>query len=224
MTTYYKAVRYDYGSFYDPEFKYGPTGTVVRHPAPEFLSSDPSDYISVSTVPANCIGFRYKVDGEPSRLLVVEPIGDVWSPNVYAMPSKRAVGALMVIGELPISEAFGPNGKQVVEYLDSLPSLSAAAWDAARDAARSAARHASGAAVLAAKRAAVSFDAARDAAWAAARSAALSAALSAARSAAFDAARDAALALVVRDLITAEQFETFVAPMRAAGLTFEEGH
>ena len=28
MTTYYKAVRYDYGSFRNPEFMYGPAGTV----------------------------------------------------------------------------------------------------------------------------------------------------------------------------------------------------
>jgi hypothetical protein len=59
------------------------------------------------------------------------------------------------------------------------------------------------------------------AAWAAARDAARASA----RDAAWDAARAsarAAEALVVRDLITSEQFATLTGPMRAAGVTFTE--
>ena len=44
----------------------------------------------------------------------------------------------------------------------------------------------------------------------------------AARVAARYAARDAAVALVVRDLISQEHFDTLTAPMRAAGVNFDE--
>ena len=43
-----------------------------------------------------------------------------------------------------------------------------------------------------------------------------------ARVAARYAARDAAVALVVRDLISQEHFDTLTAPMRAAGVNFDE--
>jgi hypothetical protein len=117
-----------------------------------------------------------------------------------------------------------------------------AAWDAARDAARAAARDAARAAARAAARVAA-WDAARAAAWdaarAAARVAARDAARDAARAAAWDAARaaawdaaraaawdaarvaawdagDAARALVVRDLITTDEYDRLTRPWRQA--------
>lgn len=75
--------------------------------------------------------------------------------------------------------------------------------------------------------------AARDAAWEAARASAWAAIVAAAGDAAGDAARDAArvaagdiagsaaIAVVVRDKITAEQFDVLTAPMRAAGVVFD---
>lgn len=204
MTTYYKAVRYDYGSFYDPQFKYGPVGTVVSHPAYR-RGENPSGYLSVSVEPADCTGFRWRVDSKDSRLLIVEPIGEAYKPS-GSLPNKRAVKSLRVVGELPISEAFGPNGVAVVRYLESVGTVSAAqlevaagntAWGAARASAWDAARVAVWVAV---------WEAARASAWAAAGGIAGS----------------AAMAVVVRDKITAEQFDVLTAPMRAAGVVFDE--
>lgn len=48
--------------------------------------------------------------------------------------SKRACHDLRVIAERPAHELFGPNGRQVVEFLDSLGGLTGAQWVAARDA------------------------------------------------------------------------------------------
>ena len=211
MTAYYKAVRYDYGSFYDPQFKYGPVGTVVSHPAYR-RGEDPSGYLSVSVEPADCTGFQWRVNGEDSHLLIVEPIGEAYKPSGF-LPNKRAVESLRVVGELPISEAFGPNGVAVVRYLESVGTVSAAqlevaAWAAAWEAARASARASAG-------------DAAWAAAGAAAREAARASAWDAAWVAAGDIAGSAAIAVVVRDKITAEQFDVLTAPMRAAGVVFD---
>ena len=197
MTTYYKAVRHDYGSFHNPEFMYGPAGTVVTHPDYDPKSDDASHYLSVSVEPADCTGFQWRTDGKDSRLLIVEPIGDVRIPHPDTYPNKRAVRSLRVVGELPISVAFGPNGEQVTAFLEKLSGLTGGQWAAAYAAARAAARAADVAAGDAA------WDAARDAAYAAG-----------------DAAWDAARALVVRDKITPEQFDILTVPMRAAGVEF----
>jgi hypothetical protein len=117
-----------------------------------------------------------------------------------------------------MSEKYGPNTAQVEAYLAILPTLTAGQWVAARDAAwvvrraRVAAWDAAWDAARDASRDA-SWDATRDAAWVAARDAAW--VVRRAR----DAAR-AAEALVVRDLITPEHFDTLTAPMRAAGIDF----
>jgi hypothetical protein len=233
MTTYYKAVRHDYGSFRNPAFMYGPAETVVTHPDYDPKSDDASHYLSVSVEPADCTGFQWRTDGKDSRLLIVEPIGDVRIPHPDTYPNKRAVRSLRVVGELPISAAFGPRGEQVVAFLEKLPGLTGGQWAAARAAARAAA-DAVGYAAYAARAAAdavgyaayaarvatgVAYAAAEaaDAAWAA--WAAAQAAAFAAQAAAF-AARDAAGALVVRDKITPEQFDILTAPMRAAGVEF----
>ena len=211
MTTYYKAVRYDYGSFYDPQFKYGPVGTVVSHPAYR-RGENPSGYLSVSVEPADCTGFRWRVDSKDSRLLIVEPIGEVYKLS-GSLPNKRAVESLHVVGELPISEAFGPNGVAVVRYLESVGTVSAAQLEVA---AGNAAWVAAWDAVWAAAGAA-----AWNAAGAASRYAARYAAVAAAITAAGGIAGSAAMAVVVRDKITAEQFDVLTAPMRAAGVVFD---
>ena len=93
------------------------------------------------------------------------------------------------------------SGEQVESARAAWAAASAAAWAAARDAAWDAA-----------------WDADRAGAWVADRYAARYAARYAVRYA----ARDAALALVVRDLISPEQFDVLTAPMRAAGVNFDE--
>ena len=211
--TYYKAVRPDGTDFYSGRVAWDRVGEIVEHPNPGSPGGDDADgYLSVSVSPTDCTGMKW-----PCRLFEVEPVEGVpvWEPTP-TLPSKRASHAWRVVRELPAYEALGPNGAEVAAFLDLLPTLTRTQWDAAWAAARYAARDAAS-------------GAARDAAWSAAWAAAWSAAWAAARDAAWDAARDAAWltawnaarALVVRDLITAEQFDTLTAPMRAAGIDFD---
>ena len=208
--TYYKAVRPDGTDFYSGRIRWDRVGEIVRHPNPGSLGGEDAEgYLSVSVSPADCTGMRW-----PCRLFEVEG-APVWKPTL-SLPSKRASHAWRVVRELPAHEALGPNGVEIVAFLDLLPTLTRAQWDAARNTARSAA-----------------LDAALDAAWDAAEGAARVAALDAAWDAVWDAvwgtvwgtageaAKDAALALLVRDLITTEQFDILTAPMRAAGINFD---
>ena len=188
METYYKAVRPDGTDFYSGLVAWDRVGEIVEHPDPGNLGGeDARGYLSVSVSPTDCTGMKW-----PCRLFVVEPVEGVpvWEPTPN-LPSKRASHAWRVVRELPAYVALGPNGVEVVAFLDLLPTLTRAQWDAAWDAARSAAR-----------------DATSDAAWDAARSAARSA------------TRDATRALLVRDLITTKQLDSLTAPMRAAGIDF----
>ena len=210
MTAYYKATRPDGRDFYSGTIDYAAaltSGEVIRHPAKR-VRNQPDTYLSVSVSPADCTGFRW-----PCRLFRVESVGHVMT-NLSASPNKRALSALRVVEELPAHQAFGPNGEQVVAFLDRVRTLTpeqarkvaaawAAAWDAAWDAARDAAWWAA------------AWDAARAAAWWAA---AWDAARAAARAAAGDAAGDAAGAIILRDLITPKQYATLVRPFVDAGL------
>lgn len=199
--TYYKAVRPDGTDFYSGKVLWDRVGEIVEHPNPGSPGEgDAEGYLSVSVSPSDCTGMRW-----PCRLFVAEPVegAPVWEPTP-GLPSKRASHAWRMVRELPAYEALGPNGEEVAAFLELLPTLTSTQWGAAWDAAREVAR---GAARYAAEEAA--GDAARYAAW------------GAAGDAAWDTAWDAACALVVRDLITTEQFDTLTAPMRAAGINFD---
>ena len=126
------------------------------------------------------------------------------------------------IFELPAREVFGPQGTHVVALIErmrrltldearGLASARDAAWGAARDVAWDVAWDDN------------AWSAAWGAAWDAARGAArdddalddaLGAAWDAARGAARDNARDAVLALVVRDLITTDHYDTLTRAWR----------
>ena len=236
--TYYKAVRSDGTDFYSGQVLWDRVGEIVEHPNPG--GENAKGYLSVSVSPTDCTGMKW-----PCRLFEVEPVegAPVWEPTPD-LPSKRASHAWRVVRELPAYEALGPNGAEVAAFLDLLPTLTRAQWDAAwsatLDATRSAARVAAwvaarDAAWNAAGNAAsnavgdAASNAARDAAWNAAsnavgdaaRDAARDAAWNAAGNAAWDAAWGATGALLVRDLITTEQFDVLTAPMRAAGINFD---
>ena len=198
---YYKAVRPNGASFYDPNFRWLPEGWRsgnpiptdwgVRHPNPgakieKGSGAHASRYLSVATVPTDCTGFRW-----PCVLLEVEAVGQAYRDDRY--PHKRRIYEARTIRELPAHEVFGPQGAEVVAILDRAAKLIAeevknlaAARAAARDAAR---------------------DAAWDAAW------------DAARFAAWDAARDAAWlavgATLARDLIAPEHHDLLIGPWRA---------
>ena len=174
VETYYKAVRPDGTDFYSGRIL---LDQIVEHPDPGSLGGeDARGYLSVSTSPTDCTGM-----GWPCRLFVVEPVegAPVWEPTP-SLPSKRASHAWRVVRELPAHEALGPNGEEVAAFLELLPTLNSAQWEAARE---------------------VTWGAA----WIAAR----------------EATREAARALVVRDLITTEQFDALTAPMRSAGINFD---
>ena len=202
--TYYKAVRTDGTDFYSGMVAWDRVGEIVEHPAPGSLGSyDAEGYLSVSVSPTDCTGMKW-----PCRLLVVEPVEGVpvWEPSP-SLPSKRASHAWRVVRELPAYEALGPNGAEIVAFLDLLPTLTNTQWAAAKDAAQGAIQVAA-------------WGADRIAAWGADRIAAWSATWEAARSATGSAAKSAVGALLVRDLITTEQFDVLTAPMRAAGIDF----
>ena len=111
---------------------------------------------------------------------------EVTGTPVAEEENKRGFRTLTVVRELPAHEALGPNGKAVAELITRVESLAAEQLEA-----------------LGAAR-----GAAWDAAWDAARGAAWDAAWNAAR----NAARDATAALVVRDLVTDEQFDLLYGP------------
>ena len=192
MTTYYKAIRPDGSSFHDPSFRWATEpGGVTTHPTGD--GEDAAAYLSVSTTPTDCTGMRW-----PCRLLEVEPVGDIFTPNAKGLPNKRAALSFRTVRELPATDALGPNGVHVAALIERAGNLSktdAGALYAARFAA---------------------WDAAWDAAW----YAAWGAAWYAARGAARFAAGVAAEALVCRDLIastfTQEHYDLLTGPWRRA--------
>jgi hypothetical protein len=225
MTVYYKATRLDGTDFRTGTLRYE-VGQTVEHPTSKRFgdmgSNRPSTYLSVSVEPGEVLtGGAW-----PCRVFRVEPVGRTVKRTDGVFGFKRGCRALRVVEELPARTALGPNGEAVAALIDRARRLTVAeiralgaawraamgaamgaagdaAWDAARDAARDAAWRA---ARDAAGRAA--WGAAGDAAWGAAGRAAWGAA----RYAAWGAARDAARALVVRDLISPEQFDVLYGP------------
>ena len=211
--TYYKAVRPDGTDFYSGRVLWDRVGEIVEHLDPGNPGDhDAEGYLSVSVSPTDCTGMKW-----PCRLFEVEPVEGVpvWEPTPD-LPSKRASHAWRVVRELPAHEALGPNGAEVAAFLDLLPTLTTTQWEATRVAARGTAWNVARGVARSATRVA-----ARDAAWYVARSSALNAAWDAVEDAAGVADLDAAGALVVRDLITTEQFDILTALMRAVGIDFD---
>ena len=122
----------------------------------------------------------------PCRLLTVEPVEghEVTIPEPDTLPHKRASVAWRVTGEVDAYAALGPQSAQIATLIRRAATIT-------EDEARR-------------------LRAAWDAAWDAARGAAWDAAWDAARGA----ARDAAWALVARDLISTEHYDTLTAPWR----------
>ena len=118
----------------------------------------------------------------PCRLFEVEPRSALVSDGSH----KHGCTAVKVVRELPAWQALGPNGEAVAALIERCRTLTAdevGRLDAAWNAA---------------------LNAARNAAW--------YAAWNAARNAAWYAAWNAARALVTRDLITPDQFQTLAGP------------
>jgi len=229
---FWKAVDGEGGSFGDPEVVWR-VGRIVRDPLPAGRTICERGLLHAATTATEALTSHCSVT-YPHRLFVVEPRGDLVRETGH--PHKVGCRAWKVVEERPMHEAYGPQGVEVVALIERCGRLTyddavalLAAWRAVRGAVRGAAWGSAGgsagdAAWHAARHAA--RDAARNAAWVAARHAAWDAARVAARNAAWvaagdaagdaarDAARNAALALVVRDLITPEEFEVLYGPWR----------
>ena len=225
MTTYWKAVRPDGTDFHTGTVQWAPPAGhvgewVVSHPTSSQIGRHASTHLSVSTEPTDCTGMQW-----PCRLLEVEAVGEVITPNP-ALPHKRAGIAFRVLREAPATEALGPQGEHVAALISSIPAITgttanrvALARNVVSDAARDAARDAAWYAAWDAARDAAWYaarDAARYAAWHAAWDAARDAVRDAARDATWDAARNAVLALLVRDIITTEDYDALTRPWRTA--------
>ena len=197
--TYYKATRPDGTDWFIGKFRWLPKdgiipegGWLVEHPDPGPVGGGNAvGYLSVATVPTDCTGMAW-----PTRLLRVEPVGEVWTPHPKGLPHKRAAHAWRVVEERPAHEALGPQGPEVVALIETARGLTPDQLDAI-DTARTAAR-----------------GAARGAAWDAARDAAWDAVMDATWDATMDAVLDAVLAVLVRDLITPEHYDILTEPWR----------
>lgn len=196
MATYFKAIRPDGASFHDPSFMWATeVGGVTYHPTHgrSGNTSTAAGYLSVSTTATDCTGMRW-----PCRLLEVEPVGDLFTPDPGGLPNKRAGLVFRTVRELPAHEVFGPSGEHVVALIERCSRLTPeeaerfyAAWDAVW-------------------KANAAWNAAWDAVWDAVRKA----------NAAWNAVRNAVRALLVRDLIgdtfTQAHYDTLTMPWRIA--------
>lgn len=219
--TYYKAVRPNGSSFHDSSFRWLPedgvipeNGWLAKHPDPaERITvksrAKASRYLSVSTEPADCTGFRW-----PCRLLVVEPNARPAKDDLY--PHKMRVRSARVVDEVESWRAFGPNGRQVVAFITLLSSLPLKVWSAAQVEAWSADwfEEWNGARVV------LPSVARRALSRRAAVVGAQAAAADVARRSAWSAVRDAAHALVLRDLLTPDHFTILTALTSAMGVNF----
>jgi hypothetical protein len=213
MTTFYKATRPNGTSFYDSETKWQ-VGRIVRHPAPDLsLGLCSAGVLHISDAPGETL-----IGGSwPCHLFEVEPRSQ---PLLHSGTDSHKYGCteVKVVRELPAWQALGPNGEAVAALIERCKTLTygeakqlRAAWDsagyAAWDSAGYAAGYAARGAAWSAARSAA-WDAAWDTAWDAARFAAKSAAWYAA----WDATWSATWALMVKDLITPEQFDLIHGP------------
>ena len=234
--TYFKAIRPDGASFYDPMFRWLPEGHqpgdpipegwIVTHPdpAPEdgLHATDADRYLSVATVPTECVGFSW-----PCRLLAVEPVGHVVADDYFL--HKRRVLGVRIITELPAHETLGPQGAAVAAIIERARRLtreeiallaartdtsaartdtSAArnsAWDAAQNSVRTSAWAAAGSAAENALR-----DVARNPAWGRRGDPAWGRQGDAAATA----VKDAAQATLVRDLVSTRHYNALMKPWR----------
>jgi len=183
-------------------------GWLVEHPEPgQVGSANPSGFLSASSVETDCTGFSW-----PARLLLVEPAATMWTPNPDLLPDKRAARAWRAVRELPAWQLLGPQGREVAALIEQVSHLTSAQIEGL-----AAARGAVFGAVLGA-----AWDAFQPAARDAALAAALNASLNASRVAAMyaaqvaaaqgAAAQDAVYGLLVKDLISVEDFRTLTDP------------
>lgn len=212
MKIFYKATKPDGTDFYTGTVDYAAALTagkpVRRKPAAEvYYTCSDLVYHAADAAAETLVGCSW-----PCRLF------EVTGKPVAQEGHKFGFRSLRVLREIPAHLALGPNGEEVAALIavasritydqaQKLAAAQAAAWDGAQAAAQAAARAAARDAARAA-----AWDAAWDGVGDAARAAARAAAWGAAWGAAWDAAWDAAAALVVRDRVTGNVFDTLYGP------------
>ena len=185
---FYKATRPDGTSFHDQKTTWTVGETVSVAESDRQVKLCGGGVLHASDAPGETL-----LGGSwPCRLFEVEG-----EPSAH-QDHKYGFHELTVIRELPAWQALGPNGEVVEAHIEKCKTVTPeqvdrlnAAWGAAWNAVWNAV-----------------WNAARTAAW----GAAWDAAWGAARTAARDAAGNSALALLVRDLITPEQFDVLYGP------------
>jgi hypothetical protein len=203
MTTFYKATRLDGTDFRTSRVQYTVGKRVRPLPFEGERELCGEGYLHASDVPAETL-----VGGSwPCRLF--EVTGKPFASDDW---HKHGFRQLTVVHELDSHLALGPNGREVAALIDRAGRLTpeeSEALGAARAAPLAAYQRAPQAAAWSATWSAAR-NAARIAAWDVAGKVARDAAGNAARNAAWNAAS----ALVVRDLITPEQFDLLYGPWR----------
>ena len=201
--TYYKATRPDGTSFRDGKTTWT-VGDTTKIPEKDRRI----DLCGIGILHASDAPGETLLGGSwPCRLFEVE--GDPVAQEGH----KVGFHELTVVRELPAWQALGPNGEAVAAHIERCKTITNdqahrmnAAWGATWGATRDAALAATWDAALAA---------ARDAALAAAWDIERCKTITNDQAHRMNAARDAALALVVRDLITPDQFDLLYGPWRS---------
>jgi hypothetical protein len=115
MTTYYKATRPDGKDFRTGTVDYAAallSGEVVRHHRPRMIPGEASTYLSIATEPVGTMSGG----AWPCRLFEVEPVGEVLPSS--ELRYKRAVSVLRMVKEIEPHRVFGPQGDQVAGLIE----------------------------------------------------------------------------------------------------------
>lgn len=130
MATYFKAVRPDGTDFRTGKVRWLPEdgvipegGWLVKHPTSTGISSwsTAKEYLSVSTFATDCTCAEW-----PCRLLAVESVGRVVTPEASLLPNKRAAVVWRVVRELPATDSLGPQGEQVAGLIEQFGRMTVA--------------------------------------------------------------------------------------------------
>lgn len=216
VLTYFKAVRLDGTDLHSGAVRWlprkrssGMRPRVVRHPSStRAVAGDDSTSLTVCLEPTSLpVSTPW-----PFRLCLVEPSGD--AQIIGTDDHNRHSVAWRVVGEVEPYRRFGPLGEHVAALIECAATLTAEQirrLEVARDGANEAASEAARAAAKDAVWDGLGWDIARAApAWAATWAASKVTPKGAARAAAWD----AAWALLVRDLISAEDYDILARPWR----------
>ena len=117
---YYKTTRADGKDWRTRRYDYAQaleTGEVTRHPTSTVINpADHSTFIHIATTPSDTLSNGFV----QARLFQVKPVGRVKRLTCQKCQTVnqnwRAALAFKVVKELPIAEAFGPNGALVMQF------------------------------------------------------------------------------------------------------------